>query len=167
MGITGSNFVAGFSFSIAKDKKMQTNSVATCSSVLSAHSAVFGHVDWTFRSSAGGHSCKRVSFQPAFQFLYSYETIHVQANIGFQTEGDSTVFSSWVQSVTATGFDACLSRSGHSGPRLLSIEWVAYVSVKRTSLVELSGPFQDAVLQFDDFTTGRRTSQTKYSPPLS
>eukprot|EP00118_Oscarella_pearsei_P019826 m.212911 g.212911 ORF g.212911 m.212911 type:complete len:380 (+) comp39780_c0_seq4:1751-2890(+) len=123
------------------------------------HSEIFGHEDWTFPNSAAGHSCRHVPFRPAFESLEPNEKIHVQVNVGFQRESDNVVFSSWAQNVTTSGFDACSARSGLSGPHALSIEWLAYVSIKRPYLAALS-----RMPSFNSTTSPQKRNATKVRP---
>ncbi|XP_065841247.1 uncharacterized protein [Oscarella lobularis] len=120
------------------------------------HSAIFGHNDFTLSKLTCGHACTHVAFSSPFLNLQSSETVHVQAGVGFRRSAaalNQTALSTWIQGVTNRGFDACAARSGLGGPLELSVEWLAYVSTRRSFL--MSAPrdlIQDAVVDFSDFT---------------
>ena len=120
------------------------------------HSAIFGHKDFTLSKLTCGHACTHVAFPSPFLNLQSSETVHVQAGVGFRRSAaalNQTALSTWIQGVTNRGFDACAARSGLGGPLELSVEWLAYVSTRRSFL--MSAPrdlIQDAVVGFSDFT---------------
>ena len=120
------------------------------------HSAIFGHNDFTLSKSTCGHACTHVAFPSPFLNLQSSETVHVQAGVGFRRSAaasNQTALSTWIQGVTNRGFDACAARSGLGGPLELSVEWLAYVSTRRSFLMSTPRDLiQDAVVGFSDFT---------------
>ena len=115
---------------------------------------MFGHNDFTLSKSTCGHECVHVTFPAPFQSLHSSETVHVQASVGFlrSSSPNHTVLSTWTEGVTERGFVACAARSGLIGTVELSVEWLAYVSPRRSFLTTapLDG-IQDALVSFSDF----------------
>ena len=122
----------------------------------SAHSAIYGHQDWTFPGSVYVHSCSLVLFEPPFENLQTSEIVHVQAGVGYRDHAPSqAVLFAWIERVTSRGFYACAGYSGFSaGPLSLSVEWLAYVAKRRSFLdINSSRLMHEAVVNFSDFTT--------------